>query len=105
MSANLLLLVTASASFAIGGIFMKYSAGLTRSRHTVMFLLLFCAGAMLQAYAMKRAEMSVVYTLVLGFEAVAAFLLSVFILGERATGEKIVALLLIVGGIALLERA
>ena len=54
---------------------------------------------------MKRADMGVVYVFVLGLEAVAAFLLSVVVVGERATAGKAVAVLLIVLGIVLLERA
>lgn len=84
---------------------MKYSLGLTKLGASVGVFACFCLGAALQAFAMRRAEMSVVYVFVLGLEAVAAFLLSVWILDERITVPKVLALILIVSGIALLERA
>lgn len=98
------LLVAASILFAFGGVFMKYSEGLTRPAPAVAVFVLFCAGAACQAVAMRRAEMGVVYVFVLGLEAVVAFLLSIAVLGERATISKGCAVALIVAGIAWLER-
>lgn len=102
---HLLLLVAAALLFAVGGIFMKYSAGLTNLPSSLAVFACFCLGAALQTIAMRRAEMSIVYILVLGLEALAAFGLSVWVLDERVTAAKIIALALIVFGIALLERA
>lgn len=83
---------------------MKASAGLTRMAPSAAVFILFCAGAACQALGMRRMEMGIAYILVLGLEAVAAFALSFLVLGERVTISKVGALLLIVGGIALLER-
>ena len=99
-----MLLVLAAALFATGGLLMKYSDGLTKLPASACLFLLFCCGAACQSLAMKRAEMGVIYSVVLGLEAILAFLLSVFFLGERATTEKLVALALIVAGIVLFER-
>lgn len=101
----LVLLVAASILFASGGVFMKYSIGLTRPAPSVALFVLFCAGAACQAIAMKRAEMAVVYVFVLGLEAVLAFLLGVAVLGERASISKGCAIALIVAGIVWLERS
>jgi small multidrug resistance pump/quaternary ammonium compound-resistance protein SugE len=101
---DLILLVAASLLFAFGGLFMKYSQGLTRPGPSVAVFALFCAGAASQAIAMKRTEMGVAYIFVLGSEAIAALLLSVFLLSERASVSRICAVVLIVAGIALLER-
>lgn len=101
----ILLLIVASLLFAAGGLFMKFSNGLTKPLPSLGVFLFFCMGAACQALGMKRAEMGVAYIFVLGAEAIAAFVLSILILGERATIAKICALALIVGGIALLERA
>ena len=101
----LVLLIAASLLFAVGGLFMKYSEGLTRPAASVAVFGLFGAGAACQALAMKRAEMGVVYVWVLGLEALAAFTLSVVVLSERVSAAKVAALALIVAGIALLERA
>ena len=84
---------------------MKYSQGLTRLGPSVAIFALFCAGAACQAVAMRRAEMGVVYIFVLGLEAILAFFLSVFLLGERVSVGRVCAVAVIVAGIALLERS
>jgi multidrug transporter EmrE-like cation transporter len=100
----LLLLIMASLLFATGGLFMKFSLGLTKLSPSLLVFLFFCAGAACQSVAMKRADMGVAYLFVLGLEAIAAFLLSVFALRESASIARIFAVLLIVSGIVLLER-
>lgn len=101
---KLLLLSAAALLFAFGGLAMKYSAGMTRLSWSVVFLLLFVAGASCQALAMRASEMGPVYVFVLGLEAIAAMGISVVILGESINAARIGAVLLIVGGIALLNR-
>ena len=100
----LFLLITASLLFAIGGLFMKLSLGLTKFVPALLVFMFFAAGAACQAIAMKRADMGVAYVFVLGLEAVAAFAISVFALREAAAPARIIAVLLIVFGIVLLER-
>lgn len=100
----LLLLIAASVLFATGGLFMKLSLGLTRLGPSALVFAFFCAGAACQAIAMKRADMGVVYVFVLGLEAVAAFLISVFVLHENASAARVIAVALVVSGILLLER-
>jgi multidrug transporter EmrE-like cation transporter len=102
---DLILLLAASLLFAAGGLFMKYSQGLTRLGPSVAVFTLFCAGAACQAIAMRRAEMGVAYIFVLGLEAILAFLLSIFLLNERASVSRVCAVVLIIAGIALLERS
>ena len=97
--------VLAALSFASGGLFMKYSSGMTRLLPTFAFLLLFCFGAACQALAMKKTEMGAVYILVLGLEAVAALGLSLVFLGERLSLGRVAAAVVILGGIVLLDRA
>ena len=99
-----LLLILAAFLFAGGGLFMKASDGLTKLMPSIAVFVFFCAGAACQTVAMKRGEMSAIYVLVLGLEAVTAFILGVVVLGEKASLTKLCALALIVGGIALLER-
>ena len=84
---------------------MKASDGLTKFVPSVAVLVLFCAGAACQTIAMKRGEMSAIYVLVLGLEAITAFTLGVTVLGEKASFSKVCALILIVSGIALLDRS
>jgi multidrug transporter EmrE-like cation transporter len=101
---NLLYIVLAAFCFALGGLFMKYSAGATRVEPTLGFAALFIAGAVLQAKAMRRADMGPVYIAVLGLEAVAALLLSVSILHEHLSWPRFAAVCLIMGGVLLLRR-
>lgn len=98
------LLIAAALLFAFGGVFMKTSDGLTRAAPSIAVFILFCGGAACQAVAMKRSEMGVVYVFVLGLEAVVAFILSIALLGERATISRACAVALIVAGIVWLER-
>jgi quaternary ammonium compound-resistance protein SugE len=99
-----LLLAFAALLFSFGGLAMKASAGLTRMGPSLAVFVLFCGGAACQALGMRRTEMGVAYISVLGLEAITAFALSWLALGERVTISKIGALLLIMGGIALLDR-
>ncbi len=102
---ELLELVLASVCFAAGGIFMKLSAGVSRVAPAAAFLVLFVAGALLQALAMRRADLGVAYVFVLGLEAVLAFAFSVALFRESASPARIAAVVLIVAGIVLLRRS
>ena len=84
---------------------MKISLGLTKVLPSALVFLFFCAGAACQAIAMKRTDMGVAYVFVLGLEAVAAFLISVFALHENASVARVIAVGLVVSGIVLLERS
>jgi multidrug transporter EmrE-like cation transporter len=101
---ELALLLLAALCFAAGGVFMKTSAGVSRLLPTIAFLLLFLAGALLQARAMRRLDMGVVYVAVLGLEAILAMGFSVLLLGERLSLFRLVAVVLIVAGVALLRH-
>jgi multidrug transporter EmrE-like cation transporter len=100
---SLMLLAIASALYAVGGLFMKQSDGVTRLVPTLIFLALFVAGATLQAAGMKRADMGVSYVLVLGMEAVAAVVLSVAVLGESYSASRAAAIVLVLAGIVWLR--
>jgi quaternary ammonium compound-resistance protein SugE len=101
---ELALLTLAAFCFASGGVFMKTSAGASRPLPTMAFLLLFVAGAVLQARAMRRLDMGVAYVAVLGLEAVLALGFSILLLGERLSLFRLFAVILIVSGVALLRR-
>ena len=98
------LLILASLLFAAGGLCMKLSEGMSKLTPSILIFIFFCAGAACQAIAMKRAELGVAYVAVLGLEAIAAFGISVFVLHESAGAGRVIAIILIVGGIVLLER-
>ncbi len=96
--------LAAALLFALGGLCMKYSVGLTRALPSAGIFICFCSGAIFQTLAMRRTEMGSTYVFVLGLEAMAAFALGALFLGERMTLAKLGALVLVVAGIALLER-
>lgn len=101
---QLTLLLLAAMLFAVGGLCMKSSQGLTHWLPSVGVFACFCTGAAIQTLAMRRSEMGATYVFVLGLEAVAAFALGSVFLHERVTWSKSAALVLIVAGIVLLER-
>jgi multidrug transporter EmrE-like cation transporter len=93
----------AALSFSIGGYFMKLSAGLTQLRPTVMMFAFFSIGAVLQTIAMRNEQMAITYIVVLGFEAITALGLSLFLLNESASPSKLAGVALVVAGIVLLR--
>jgi multidrug transporter EmrE-like cation transporter len=99
-----LLLLVASFAYATGGLFMKYSEGLTKPLPTCTFLLLFIAGALLQGRAMNTADLGMAYILVLGLEAGITVIFSAIVLGEHFSIARIVALTMVIAGSALLTQ-
>ena len=83
---------------------MKLSAGLTQLRPTVMMFAFFSIGAVLQTIAMRDEQMAVTYIVVLGFEAITALALSLFLLNETASMSKLAGVALVVAGIVLLRN-
>jgi len=101
----LVTLVLAAVAYAAGGLFMKQSEGVTRLLPTLMFLAFFATGALLQALGMKHADMGASYVFVLGVEAVSAVLLSAFVLHESYSLSRLLAITLVVVGIAWLRQS
>ena len=97
-------LILASIVYAVGGLYMKLSQGLTRPWPTIAFSVLFLTGAMLQALGMRGSDMGVSYVFVLGVEALVATALSAAYLHEGFPPSRIAAVLLVVIGVAWLRR-
>jgi small multidrug resistance pump/quaternary ammonium compound-resistance protein SugE len=97
-------LVIASGCYATGGLFMKYSQGMTRPLPVLAFTLLFLAGASLQALGMRHADLAMAYILVLGLEAAIAGVFSIFILHESMSLARALAILIILAGVIMLGR-
>jgi small multidrug resistance pump/quaternary ammonium compound-resistance protein SugE len=100
----LLMLVAASVAYAVGGLFMKQSDGVTRLLPAAGFLLLFTGGATLQAIGMRNADMGTSYVFVLGVEAIVAVVLSAVVLQESYSVSRVAAMVLVLAGIAWLRR-
>jgi multidrug transporter EmrE-like cation transporter len=101
----LLLSMLAALLFTVGGVFMKVSNGLARLGPAVLALALFLGGAVVQTLALERSELGVVYVFVLGLEAVLAFGFGVVFFHERVSLPKVLGVVLIIGGVALLHAS
>lgn len=97
------LAVLAALCFSVAGYFTKLSQGLTVAAPSAMMFGLFAIGSALQAKAMRHESMAITYAFVLGLEAVTAFLLSVWLLGETVSAARIGGIALVVAGIVLLK--
>jgi small multidrug resistance pump/quaternary ammonium compound-resistance protein SugE len=97
------LTLMAALFFSVGGYFMKLSAGLTNFRPTALIFAFFGVGAVLQTVAMDHEEMSITYIVVLGFEAITALCLSVFVLKEGSSLTKLAGVGLVLAGIVVLR--
>ena len=99
----LILSVVAALFFTCGGVFMKLSSGFTRLGAGAAAIALFVAGAVAQTFALKYAELGVAYVFVLGLEAVLAFCFGALFFGESVSVPKVLGVVLIIGGFALLH--
>jgi multidrug transporter EmrE-like cation transporter len=105
MDVALFELILASVFYAVGGLCMKLSMGLSKPLPTAMLFALFLIGATLQTLGMRREDLGVAYIMVLGLEAVAALALSVFVLEEACPPSRLIAVGLIIGGIIWLRNS
>jgi multidrug transporter EmrE-like cation transporter len=94
----------AALSFAVGGYFMKLSHGLSRVGPAALVYICFGLGASLQTLAMRDEQMTVTYVIVLGLEAVAAYLIGALLLDEITTPAKLGGIALVVAGMVLLKK-
>ncbi len=98
------LMVTAALAFTIGGVFMKWSNGLTQTLPTLAMLLLFAIGATLLTLSIDvRGELGPAYLVVLGLEAILALALGTIVFGEHATAPRLFGLVLLIAGMILIE--
>ena len=95
----------AAALYVTGGLFMKYSAGLTRWLPALALVIVFSAGALIQAWAMKQEALGPSYVVVLGLEALLALLAGYFLFAEQMTVKMIFGSVLVVLGIIFLRMA
>lgn len=93
----------AATLYVAGGIFMKYSRGLTRLFPTVALVALFSAGALIQAWAMRRDQLGPSYVVVLGLEALLAVVAGNLMFGEAITTKVIAGVLFVLLGIVILR--
>jgi multidrug transporter EmrE-like cation transporter len=93
----------AAIGFAIGGIFMKLSMGLSQPLYTVTIFIFFGLGIVLQTLAIERTDLGTSYLLVLGLEAVASVCFSSWLFKENFSLTNAIGLVTIVMGVILLR--
>jgi small multidrug resistance pump len=99
----LLLTLGAAFSYALGGVCMKSSAGMSRLGPTLLFYVLFGAGATQEALAMRKTELGVTYLTVVGMEAAVALGCGWWFFAEGCSWWKGVGVAAILVGIFLLH--
>ena len=82
---------------------MKQSDGFTRPWPTVIMVLTMLLSFLLLAWAMRSLPLGTAYTVWTGIGAVGAFVVGIAVLGEPASGLRIVAASLIVSGLVLMK--
>ena len=105
MTQPLLLASVAALCFTVGGAFMKKADGLQHAGPTVVFLLLFAAGAVALSHSMRGAELATTYIIVLGLEAAMAVALGMALFAEPMGAAKLIAIGLVLAGITILRGA
>ena len=100
---SIVLYSLAAALYVVGGMFMKYSRGLTRLLPTVVLVILFSAGALIQAWAIRREPLGPSYVVVLGLEAMLAVLAGSLLFGEPVGMKTFAGVILVVMGIVVLR--
>jgi multidrug transporter EmrE-like cation transporter len=98
-----IVVLLAAISFTIGGIYMKFSQGLTELIPSLLVYFFFILGASLQALAMRDTSLGMTYVIVLGCEAVLALLFGVLLFKENYSLFKLLGVSLIVTGITFLR--
>ncbi len=93
----------AAIVFAIGGIFMKLSLGLSHSGYAMAVFACFGLGATLQTLVIAKTDLGGTYITILGLEAVATLIFSIGLFKEDLSLVKLVGLGAIVMGVALLR--
>jgi quaternary ammonium compound-resistance protein SugE len=82
---------------------MKQSDGFTRLWPSVVTIVAMLASFFLLAVSMRSLPLGTAYTVWTGIGAVGAFVLGVAVLGEAVTATRILAALMIVGGIVAIK--
>lgn len=100
-----ILLVAAGLLEIVWAFSMKQSEGFTRPLASTVTIVAMLASFGLLAWAMRSLPLGTAYTIWTGIGAVGAFIAGAVLLGEAVNAARIVAALLIVGGIVLMKLA
>ncbi len=100
---TLLMSCGAAIIFAIGGIFMKLSLGLSQPLYSAVVFGCFGVGAILQTLVISKTDLGSSYISILGLEAVATLFFSIWLFKEHFNAVNLFGLAAIVMGVALLR--
>ena len=98
-----LILIVAGLFEVVWAYAMKQSAGFTRLTPSIVTIAAMLVSFGLLSVAMRSLPLGTAYTVWTGIGAVGAFLLGAAMLGEALTPMRILAALLIVGGLVLMK--
>jgi len=98
-----ILLVLAGLLEVVWAFSMKRSDGFTRLLPSSITLIAMIASFALLARAMRELPLGTAYTVWTGIGAIGAFVLGVVVLGESSNPLRVVAALLIIGGLVLMR--
>ena len=97
------LLLVAGLLEVVWAFSMKRSEGFSKLTPSLITVVAMVASFALLARAMRDLPLGTAYTIWTGIGAVGAFVLGIVALGEQATPMRIVAAMLIVGGLVLMK--
>ena len=82
---------------------MKQSDGFTRLTPSIVTIIAMIASFALLSISMKTLPLGTAYTVWTGIGAVGAFLVGIAVLGEAVSAMRVLAAMLIVGGLVLMK--
>ena len=100
-----LVLIIAGILEIVWAFAMKQSEGFTRLVPSLVTLVTMAASFTLLSWSMRILPLGTAYTIWTGIGAVGAFVVGITVLGEPANALRILAALLIVGGLVLMKVA
>ena len=98
-----ILLIIAGLLEIVWAFAMKQSQGFTRLVPSIVTLVTMGMSFALLSISMKTLPLGTAYTIWTGIGAVGAFLVGIAILGEQASLMRIIAALMIVGGLVVMK--
>lgn len=100
-----LLLVLAGLLEVVWAFTMKLSDGFSRIGYSAITLVAMMASFGLLSFSMKTLPLGTAYTIWTGIGALGAFAIGILVLGESANPMRLLAALMIVGGLIMMNRA
>jgi quaternary ammonium compound-resistance protein SugE len=97
-----IILVVAGLLEVVWAFTMKQSAGFTRLWPSVITLVAMAVSFGLLSWSMRFLPLGTAYTVWTGIGAVGAFIVGIVVLGEPANALRVLAALMIVGGLVLM---